>query len=210
MEKICRESVDFVQSKVRAKIFCRFLTKAVFLCFVFALSACYLAILSSAVYAGLEWTADGVAIRTAKNGQYGPQIVSGGAVGVLEKGKSDKDPYVAAFLSLVIPGLGQHYNGQYMKGLYQEALFVGGILLMEDGLNNELLSLEEAVGEIGLGVLLWVGVWVWSVIDAPISAININRERSWGRFSEFNNRNGLGLTVTPKKQGIEASLTLHF
>jgi hypothetical protein len=214
MKKIYRDRLEFIQCKLRARIFCRLLKKAVFLGFVFALFACYLAILSSAVYAELEWAADGEAICTAQNGQYGPQIVSDGGVGVIETEKSYKDPVVACFLSFFIPGLGQHYNGQYVKGICQEVLFVGGILMWEEAVRREwAYESWEEVQLHAYGLVLAVGTWLWSVIDAPISANNINRERSWGRFSEFNNRNELGLAVAPKKQGIEVSLTLltlHF
>jgi len=83
MKKIHRHRFDLIQCKLRARIFCRFLRKSIFLCFVFALAACYLAILSSAVYAGLEWTANGEAICTAEFVQLYPTIVSDGAGGAI-------------------------------------------------------------------------------------------------------------------------------
>jgi len=83
MKKIYRHRFDFIQCKLRARIFCRFLKKARFLHFVFALSAFYLTILSSAVYAGLEWTANGEAICTAASSQLYPEIVSDGARGAI-------------------------------------------------------------------------------------------------------------------------------
>jgi TM2 domain-containing membrane protein YozV len=44
-----------------------------------------------------------------------------------------KEPWVALLLSLLMPGLGQVYNGQIAKGLTFFAAFTGSIYLIADG-----------------------------------------------------------------------------
>jgi len=91
---------------------------------------------------------------------------------------AEKSPVTACVLSLVIPGLGQHYNGQHAKGFIQEFLFVGGfatmIVALAGGLNEDWTweDWSEPVAVVGLSVS--GASYLWSVIDAPISASRIN------------------------------------
>ena len=57
-----------------------------------------------------------------------------------------RSPGTASVLSLIIPGVGQFYNGDWKKGL---AMAAGSILLA-----------------IPSGGLVSFGVWIWSMIDA--------------------------------------------
>jgi len=70
-------------------------------------------------------------------------------------------------LSAVLPGLGQFYNGQPKKG----ALHLG-LTLVFFVVAGEYQDMPEEVGVAGL-----VGTWVWSVIDAPLTAKAINEGR---------------------------------
>jgi tetratricopeptide (TPR) repeat protein len=65
-----------------------------------------------------------------------------------------KDPVLAAILSLLWPGLGQAYNGQYWKGLLLIIIQLGGILL---------LLIPTIIG------------WIYGIFDAYYSSKKMNR-----------------------------------
>ena len=75
-----------------------------------------------------------------------------------------KEPIVSVILSFVFPGLGQFYNGQSTKGIYFIILAVVSIVLTV----------------ILIGGLIYLLVWLWSIIDAYNSAEKLNR----GEFVE--------------------------
>jgi len=84
---------------------------------------------------------------------------------------STKSPWLAFFLSVPISGLGQLYNGDYLKATIQGAIFIGGVSLLS--------GCGEGCGSGGgAGIVLGVvgATWLWSIIDAPISA-NRNNSR---------------------------------
>jgi len=89
-----------------------------------------------------------------------------------------KSPARALLFSLVIPGLGQHYNGEHRKGLIQEACFVGGVFALAGGIAAGWDDPSEAGAAVLVvtGVILTAGSYVWSVLDAPASANKINKE----------------------------------
>lgn len=150
--------------------------------------------------------------------------------------KEEKSPGLAFALSFLMPGVGQHYNGQYVKGVIQNVLYVGGWILVlaagEGWVEGEHYWVEGYWVEQGywdgydwIDTSYWVDgyddhyeVWgftswfyiglgisvataLWSMIDAPLSAAKINKKVSQQRLS---------FDVTPKKQGMEAKLTLRF
>jgi TM2 domain-containing membrane protein YozV len=63
---------------------------------------------------------------------------------------SGKSPVVALLLSFFIPGVGQLYNGDTKKG----GAMLGGLVLS--------IILIAA----GIGIILGLGLWVWSMFDA--------------------------------------------
>ena len=90
----------------------------------------------------------------------GGTSVSGGTspVGtgpVVEK----KTPIVSVLLSFLFPGLGQFYNGQSTKGIYFIIFAIVSWILMI----------------IFVGIILYIIVWLWSLIDAYNSAEALNR-----------------------------------
>ncbi|MDD2890440.1 MAG: hypothetical protein PHE49_07355 [bacterium] len=134
--------------------------------------------------------------------------------------KEEKSPVVACLLSFVIPGVGQFYNGEVGKGIAQEALILGGyVLAFTAGFGTETyydsyydyyyttptLTAWYPIG-LGIGVLSQL----WSIIDAPVSANRINRERAqrgYGHLFEFDgNKYKLGMDIMPN----HAQVTLHF
>ncbi|MGA9994552.1 MAG: hypothetical protein WBP93_04010 [Pyrinomonadaceae bacterium] len=65
-----------------------------------------------------------------------------------------KEPAVALLLSMLLPGIGQFYNGDVGKGI---GFMIGFFLLIG----------------FGIGIIFWI----WAMIDAYRSATNINLER---------------------------------
>jgi TolB-like protein len=121
-----------------------------------------------------------------------------------------KSPLTAFFFSLIVPGSGQLYNGEYLKG----ALQMGGIIatgLMVS--NNEKYDNDEAKQTVTFGLGIFIGIWAWSIIDAPISAGRINREIDHG-FSHLFQLSGrnycLGGDVIFQNKQITGKLFLHF
>lgn len=120
-----------------------------------------------------------------------------------------RSPGLAFLLSFIIPGVGQYYNGQVGKGVVQEILVFGGIIAGAS--TNEEIFFAFA----GVGAL-------WSWIDAPISAGNINRRNrrmmmfrpypyGFGHALEYHHdKYAIGLDVYPRKEGFKAQLTLHY
>jgi hypothetical protein len=90
---------------------------------------------------------------------------------------SEKSPGVAWLLSFLIVGGGQAYNGQWGKA---GAFFGGAVVgygLMLSGANSDDCVYYDECSTLGAGALIWLGSWIWSQIDAPISASSINRRR---------------------------------
>lgn len=91
--------------------------------------------------------------------------------------RSLKSPALALGLSLMLPGAGQVYNGQWGKaGLMfgGEALALG--LLVSSSAECGLDSSESGdCGRLIAGAIVGIGFALWSWIDAPLSAVSINR-----------------------------------
>ncbi|RMD98587.1 MAG: hypothetical protein D6814_07255, partial [Calditrichaeota bacterium] len=79
----------------------------------------------------------------------------------------EKSPVVACIRSLV-PGGGQFYNGDRMKGLIQQIVFLSGIVVA-------MTSSEEKSTQELIGIGMISGSWLWSIIDAPLSAMKKNK-----------------------------------
>lgn len=83
--------------------------------------------------------------------------------------KSEKNPTVACLLSFVLPSLGQFYNGEIEKGLIFGAFEVAAVSFLAIGVHN------NDIGIIQTGTVSVAGVAFFSIIDAGISAIEINK-----------------------------------
>ena len=143
-----------------------------------------------------------------------------------------KEPWLAFALSLVMPGAGQFYNDQYTKGVVQLGAVAAGAGLVFIGVRDNYKAYQtRADGSVHYpwidpeennktmalpGGILWACAHVWSVIDAPRSAIRINEQSrqsnpAYGHLLEFDgDRATLGVdpVVWPDVSG--ARLTLHF
>jgi TM2 domain-containing membrane protein YozV len=93
--------------------------------------------------------------------------------------KSRKEPALACVMSILLPGLGQFYNGEAAKGAIMLGASVFGVVLMASAINDELWTSQDSDAKGTFGAMIFLGAWLWSVIDAPISASKINRENGW-------------------------------
>ena len=143
-----------------------------------------------------------------------------------------KEPWLAFVLSFLMPGTGQFYNEHYTKGVVQFSAVAAGAGLVLIGVRdnykaygldvdgNPFYHWTDPEGNNRTralpGGILWLCAHLWSVIDAPISAIRINGQSQqsdpvYGHLLEFDgDRVTLGVdpVVWPDRSG--ARLTLHF
>lgn len=96
-----------------------------------------------------------------------------------------KSAFLSGFLSFLIPGVGQMYNGQVGKGV----LFMVGALGCSAG---GLAAMDGPEALSGSLVICGAAFWIWSVIDAPISSNKKNRENGWV-YVPFTKGRSLGL-----------------
>ena len=103
-----------------------------------------------------------------------------------------------------ISGVGQIYNGQYLKGLAFFGIGVLGSYLLEFGSDDAEWTFDDRIGE--LGVTLVLGSMLLSPIDAYYSAKKINSE---AKKKLLSTTTSLNLNYIPH-QGMMASYGLRF
>jgi hypothetical protein len=101
---------------------------------------------------------------------------------LIEQSKpSYKSPWVAFLLSYIIPGSGQIYNGEIIKGLVFTGTFVlGAAIALIPAIGATSGSDWPTYSYIGAGIACIA--YVWQLIDAPISASRINEENNLSLF----------------------------
>ncbi|MCA6075637.1 DUF5683 domain-containing protein [Fulvivirga sedimenti] len=95
-----------------------------------------------------------------------------------------REPVLAGILSALIPGAGQLYNQQTVKGVIFMGVFVGSAIMVlsdynYDSIYNESGSSTTAV----VGGVIMFGIWVTAIVDGVISAKKINQK--YGLSLEF-------------------------
>ena len=92
-----------------------------------------------------------------------------------------KSPGGAFALSLMIPGAGQAHNGQWGKA----ALMLGGGLVSVGAAvaGSDECDSSDNCALFTAGLVGMIGFWVWSMIDAPVSASSINRRIEAGEVA---------------------------
>ena len=73
---------------------------------------------------------------------------------------SGKNPRAALVFSILIPGLGQFYNGDNKKGVVMLLLAI----VPEKGVLMLLMKIVPAA--LGINWFVWLGVLIWSAVDA--------------------------------------------
>jgi len=123
--------------------------------------------------------------------------------------KKKKKVFLAFIMSVFIPTSGQFYNGQYAKGALGAAVFVSGLVIYAMG-NDE--NDKAELGDPGL--VLVAGTWIWSMIDAPISAYNINNDIKGTKMVPMGYAPEPGWDVytslSPSKRSARAGVLLRF
>lgn len=116
---------------------------------------------------------------------------------------STKNPWVAFALSFTVPGAGQFYNGEPKKAIAMLAGMIGGLAFTTYSQTDD----NELNARMGVGILVMAGCSIWSMIDAPLSAERINKERGLVKSWEGGK---MLLSVAPinTQQQIGAGLTL--
>ena len=94
----------------------------------------------------------------------------------------EKNPWIAFLLSTAIVGSGQYYNQQYSKGSAMFITAAAGIGMYfyskadnyEHWISYKIIDQKnnDSMGPVGLSLTL--GAIVWSMVDAPVTAIKIN------------------------------------
>jgi hypothetical protein len=117
---------------------------------------------------------------------------------------SKKDPVTACLLSWLLPGGGQYYNGEYAKGALMTGLSLGSLLGMVAGAtppaedySGDDYYRSGSDGRLAFFALIYLGNYIWSVVDAPISSNKINRRNRMLSWSVGKN---VQLSISPDVQ----------
>ncbi len=115
--------------------------------------------------------------------------------------EAPKSPGGAFALSLMIPGAGQAHNRQWGKG----ALMLGGGLVSVGAAvaGSDECDSSDDCALFTAGLVGMIGFWVWSMIDAPVSASSINRRIDAG---EVDLEIGPQLMAPDRRSLVELSL----
>ena len=116
------------------------------------------------------------------------------------------------FLYPIFPGWGQFYNGQQDKGIGFLILSVSGIFIMFSGFNDD--PPDNVTAATGASII--IGSYIWSVIDANLSAKKINQSSNQKiealkqkKHQSQDTTTSLNLNYIPH-QGMMASYGLRF
>ncbi len=135
------------------------------------------------------------------------------AVGGQKSPVYKKIPALSFALSFFVPGTGQFYNGQPGKGAIQLGVAAFGLALLLVETQAGVLMAVTGTGEGGSfnGAWIYFGAWLWSVIDAPISANRINREAQSAHLFQMDAGPFIvGADPVVRRNGMGGALTLRF
>jgi len=140
-------------------------------------------------------------------------------------GVQKKNPWLAGGLSLLMPGLGQIYNEQRGKLAIQFGAAIVVLGLLYSGLEDDYridggiydgrrIDPDDDEWKVTSGISLWSGVGAWSVVDAYLSANEINEQNqqpSYGHLIEIGgSRTTLGVDPVVSHKNLGTRLTIHF
>ncbi len=132
--------------------------------------------------------------------------------------RGKKNVYGAMALSFFIIGSGQIYNGQALKGVGQFGLAVVGYTYMRSGSGDDYYFDDYYLGKgdgnnakFAIGLVLWGGTWIWSIVDAGMTASRINKENQYGHLIELgDDRFAFGVDPVVQPNRLGTMLTFHF
>ena len=123
------------------------------------------------------------------------------AAGGMRLAVHKKNPGIAFVLSLAVTGAGQFYNEEHLKGAIQLGSAVFGVMLVT--------SEDESVQ--GVGALVWVSAALWSLIDAPLSAVRINKQAQSAHLFQMDaGPFVVGADPVFRRSGAGGALTIRF
>jgi TM2 domain-containing membrane protein YozV len=117
-----------------------------------------------------------------------------------------KSPALAFSLSFITPGTGQFYNGQVGKGILQFGVTIPCAVIA-------ILNADDPTNFSAIASGIAGTAYLWSVIDAPISANKINKKHKskYGHLFEYENgKKTLGIDLGMCDRIITTELTLYF
>jgi len=121
--------------------------------------------------------------------------------------KNYRSPGTAMALSFLIPGGGQYYNADYLKGGIMTGVYVGGWILMISGISSTSFYDNGGTALTIAGAGLILGSYIWSIIDAPIGAQNYNEKMGLLGFGN----DKLFVRIEPfNSPGLGGSISLSF
>jgi len=117
---------------------------------------------------------------------------------------SERSPALALGLSVLLPGAGQIYNGQHLKGvvMFAGAVATSWAIVLTA---SDVLGLDDDTSDAGVHTIgaIGIGLVLWSWIDAPLSARAINRRIRAGRATL-----DVGALLVPPGPGHRLDVTL--
>ncbi len=130
-----------------------------------------------------------------------------------------KNPLLAGCLSGFLPGLGQFYNGESGKGTIQMGMALGGLSVALIGVLASAVETWNDWGTdstdapetiVGVGGVLFISAWVWSVIDAPSSAKKINNQNERQRQARLIEFHGIEVDPIASRKALGARFAYRF
>lgn len=127
-----------------------------------------------------------------------------------------KEPALSCILSIIIPGAGQVYNEEYGKGLF---FFLGssiGLGIAVSAMRRDIFGqyhvIEGKEDIAAAGALLWFFNHIISIIEAPISAHQINKKNEQHtHLIQFDKEQfTVGLDPIIPNQGWGGTISLRF
>ncbi|MBN1231952.1 MAG: hypothetical protein JXA60_01175 [Candidatus Coatesbacteria bacterium] len=85
-----------------------------------------------------------------------------------------RSPWIAGIGSFILPSSGQFYNGDYKKGIIFGTIIYSGLIVLGINYLGETDSTKTDNFLTGSVAIIISGTYIYSIIDAPLSAIRNN------------------------------------
>lgn len=130
----------------------------------------------------------------------------------------ERNPALACFLSFLIPGAGQLYNNENLKGGLMitfsiTSSFAAGFLIASASETHSYSSKSVKTSIAAICILTDVVLWIYGMVDAPTQAIKLNRQHG---LVGWNITDKTSLAISPAMSVFENNPTyglkigLHF